>query len=81
VRSPRATRHCKDGKRKGSFEHTAFDFLGFTFRARGVRSRHSTVFTGLGPAVAKAAMRKMSEVVWSWRLHRRTVLSGQDLAR
>ncbi|MFI8793555.1 reverse transcriptase domain-containing protein [Streptomyces sp. NPDC055105] len=27
--------YCKDGKRRGSFEHTSFTFLGFTFRARG----------------------------------------------
>lgn len=73
--------YCKDGKRKGSFEHTAFDFLGFTFRARAVRSRHGTVFTGFGPAVSKTAMQKMSETVRSWRLHRRTPFSEQDLAR
>ena len=53
--------HCKDGKRQGSFEHTAFDFFGFTFRARAVRSRQGTVFTGFGPAVSKTAIRKMSE--------------------
>jgi group II intron reverse transcriptase/maturase len=73
--------YCKDGRRMSSFEHTAFDFLGFTFRTRAVRSRHGTVFTGFGPAVSKAAMQKMSEVVRSWRLHRRTTLTEQDLAR
>lgn len=73
--------YCRDGRRTGSFEHTAFDFLGFTFRTRAVRSRHGTVFTGFGPAVSKTAMRKMSEVVWSWRLHRRTNLTEHDLAR
>ena len=73
--------YCRDGRRMGSFEHTAFDFLGFTFRARAVRSRHGSVFTGFGPAVSKTAMRKMGEVVWPWRLHRRTNLTEQDLAR
>lgn len=61
------TVYCRDGRRTSSFEHTAFDFLGFTFGARAVRSRHGAVFTGFGPAVSKTAMRKMSEVVWSWR--------------
>ncbi|MGV9386727.1 group II intron reverse transcriptase/maturase [Nonomuraea sp. NPDC003707] len=73
--------YCKDGRRRSSFEHTAFDFLGFTFRARGVRSRNGTVFTGFGPAVSKTAMKRMSEQVRSWRLHRRTTASEQDLAR
>ena len=26
--------YCKDGNRRGSYEHTAFTFLGFTFRPR-----------------------------------------------
>ncbi|MDN3021373.1 hypothetical protein [Streptomyces sp. S.PB5] len=26
--------YCKDGKRRGSSEHTSFTFLGYTFRAR-----------------------------------------------
>jgi hypothetical protein len=73
--------YCRDGRRTGSFEHTAFDFLGFTFWARAVGSRHGTVFTGFGSAVSKTAIRKTSEVVWSWRLHRRTNLTEQDLAR
>ncbi len=64
--------YCKDGSRRGSHEHTEFTFLGFTFRARGVRSRHGNVFTGFGPAASKDAIKKMSEQVKSWRLHRLT---------
>jgi RNA-directed DNA polymerase len=73
--------YCKDGKRPGSHEHVSFDFLGFTFRARGVRSRHGNVFTGFGPAVSKAALNRMSQQVRSWRLHRYTTFSERDLAR
>jgi group II intron reverse transcriptase/maturase len=73
--------YCKDGKRPGSYEHTSFDFLGFTFRARGVRSRHGIVFTGFGPAVSKAALKKMGREVRSWRLHHYTTFSERDLAR
>src|SRR6202023_3573446 len=29
--------YCKDGKRRGSYEHTSFTFLGFAFRQRGAR--------------------------------------------
>lgn len=80
---PEKTRivYCKDGKRPRSHEHTSFNFLGFTFRARGMRGRDGRVFTGFGPAVSKAAMKKMGQEVRSWRLHRRTASSGQDLAR
>jgi len=73
--------YCKDGRRAGSHEHTSFDFLGFTFRARAVRSRHGKVFTGFGPAVSKTALKKMSAQVRSWRLHRHVTFTEQDLAR
>ena len=38
--------YCKDGNRRGSYEHTAFTFLGFTFRQRRART------TGRGRASA-----------------------------
>ena len=31
--------YCQDGNRRGSYEHTAFTFLGYTFRPRGVRTK------------------------------------------
>jgi len=73
--------YCKDGKRRGSHEHTSFTFLGFTFRARAMRSRHGNVFTGFGPAISKDALKKISAEVRSWRLHTHTTLTEKDLAR
>lgn len=73
--------YCKDGQRRGSFEHTSFDFLGFTFRARGVRSKNGNVFTGFGPAISKDALKKISEQVRAWRLHLKTGRTLKDLAR
>ena len=37
--------YCKDGNRRGSYEHTAFTFLGFTFRQRRARNRHGKSFS------------------------------------
>src|SRR3954471_11885710 len=34
--------YCKDANRRGCHEHTAFTFLGFTFRARPARARNGT---------------------------------------
>jgi RNA-directed DNA polymerase len=73
--------YCKDGKRRGSHEHTAFTFLGFTFRARGVRTKAGEMFLSFNPAVSKEALKMMSAQVRSWRLHQRTDLSEADLAR
>ena len=38
------------------------------------------MFTGFLPAVSKDALKRMSEVVRSWRIHRRTATELQDLA-
>ena len=73
--------YCQDEKRCGSYEHTSFTFLGFTFRARGARTSNGMMFTSFLPAISKDALKKVNAVVRSWRLHRRTNLSEADLAR
>lgn len=73
--------YCRDGKRRGSHERTEFTFLGFTFRARGVRARNGNVFTGFGPAASKDAIKKMSAQVKSWRLHALTSHTIGEIAR
>jgi RNA-directed DNA polymerase len=73
--------YCKDSNRRGSYEHTQFTFLGYTFRGRGARSRHGVTFTGFLPAVSKRAKKAMSQEMRSWRLGRRTELGFADLAR
>ena len=64
--------YCKDGGRRGSYEHTSFTFLGFTFRARAARGKNGKKFTSFLPAVSKDALNKMSAEVRRWRLHLRT---------
>ena len=73
--------YCKDDRRRGSYEHTSFTFLGFTFQARGVRTATGTMRVGFNPAVSKDAWKKMGATVRAWRLHHRTGSSEHDLAR
>jgi RNA-directed DNA polymerase len=73
--------YCKDGKRRGSYEHTAFTFLGFTFRPRPVRTKTGQMFLGFNPAISKDALNRLSAEVRSWRLHRRTGHTEAELAR
>ncbi len=54
--------YCKDGKRRGSHEHTAFTFLGFTFQQRRARNRHGKKFSSFLPAMSKDALKRISEV-------------------
>lgn len=74
--------YCKDGKRRGPWDGpVSFTFLGYTFRARSMRSRHGNRFTGFGPAISDAAMAKLNAEVRSWRLHRHVNASPAELAR
>lgn len=73
--------YCKDGNRRGSSENTSFTFLGYTFRARAARDRGGSVFAAFLPAISKDALKRLSQTVRRWRLHRRTELSFADLAK
>jgi RNA-directed DNA polymerase len=72
---------CKDGKRQLDYEHTAFTFLGYRFRARGARSKHGVTFTSFLPAISKDALNKISAEVRRWRLHRWTGLTLTQVAQ
>ena len=72
--------YCKDGRRRGEYEHTSFTFLGFTFRARKVRDRHGGYFTGFLPAMSTEALKAKSAELRDMRIHRRTDLTVDDLA-
>jgi RNA-directed DNA polymerase len=73
--------YCRDGQRRGQYEHTAFTFLGFTFRARRARNHRTGVnFTGFLPAVSAEALKRMGRQVRDWRLHRRTGATTRQLA-
>ena len=73
--------YCRDGKRRGSYEHESFTFLGYTFRPRGARRKDGEMFLAFLPAVSKDALTRMGAVVRGWVLHRKTGLSGYELAR
>ena len=73
--------YCKDGKRRGSYEQTAFTFLGFTFQQRRARNRQGKRFSSFLPAISKDALKRISTEVRSWRLHNRIGQTFSDLAR
>lgn len=73
--------YCQDGKRRGSYEHTEFTFLGYTFRARKSQDKQGRRFLSFEPAISKDALKRIGGEVRSWRLHRRSNLSFVELAR
>jgi RNA-directed DNA polymerase len=75
---PEKTRivYCKDGKRKSSYEHERFDFLGFTFRPRLSKDRKGRYFVNFSPAISDKAGKTISGAIRRWRLH---LCSGRTL--
>ena len=73
--------YCKDGQRRAQHEHTSFTFLGYAFQARGARSKNGGNFTGLLPAISPEALKAKGAELRRMRIHRRTDLSLDGLAR
>ncbi len=73
--------YCKDGKRCGSYEHTSFTFLGYGFRVRKVRTKTGKYFFSFNPAISDEAAKRIRAQIRSWRLHRRSGMTLEQLAR
>jgi RNA-directed DNA polymerase len=73
--------YCKDSNRRGEHEHISFTFLGFGFRGREARSRNGVTFTSFLPAISPEALKMKGRRLRSMRIHRRTDLTLNGLAR
>ena len=73
--------YCSDRNRKRK-DHpcTSFDFLGYTFRARKVKTRSGEFFSGFNPAVSTKATVRIRREIRSWGLLNRSDLSLGRLA-
>ena len=71
--------YCKDAVRRGSFEHTSFDLLGYTFRGRVVRGPRG-FFVGFNPAMSGKAKKAKGQQIRAWHLNRRTYTDLSGLA-
>jgi group II intron reverse transcriptase/maturase len=72
--------YCKDAFRQGNYPNEKFDFLGYTFRPRGSKDRYGRFSVNFLPAVSDEAAKSMRRTIRSWRIHRMTDKSIEDLA-
>jgi RNA-directed DNA polymerase len=74
--------YCKDDRRKGTHPNVTFDFLGYGFRPRRVKSaRNAKVFCGFNPAVSASALKSMREKIRDLNIRRRTHVTVAEIAR
>ena len=72
--------YCKDDDRKGNYENTSFDFLGYTFRPRGAKNKYGKYFTNFLPAMSKKAKKAIRKKVRGWKLQLKEHKGIDDLA-
>lgn len=74
--------YCKDGSRKGQYENTEFDFLGYTFRRRLCKNRRrNSLFVNFTPAVSKSSLKAMRLKIRKLRVRMATQLSIAEIAK
>lgn len=74
--------YCKDDDRPGDFEHTKFDFLGYTFQPRRAKNRWGQFFVSFLPAISTKAANRIRATIRGWRMaSTRNNQRLEDLAR
>ncbi len=72
--------YCKDDDRRGSYEHTSFDFLSYTFRPRLSKNRFGKHFVNFSPAVSSETKTRLRREMRRWGVARRSDKTLTDLA-
>jgi RNA-directed DNA polymerase len=72
--------YCKDSNRPGGHTNKTFDFLGFTFKPRGAKSREGKIFTSFSPGISGKAAKSIRKEMRRWRIHRKSDKSLEDLS-
>ena len=72
--------YCNNGQGGNPSCVEEFDFLGYTFRPRKVRTKAGYMRLGFLPAVSKKATEKIRKEIRSWQLHRRVEHTLEEIA-
>lgn len=72
--------YCKDDNRTEFFSKYKFDFLGYTFRPRRAKSKEGIYFSSFLPAISDKAKKKIKRNIRSWKIHRRTGATLNEIA-
>ena len=73
--------YCKDDRRQGIYPIVQFDFLGYTFRPRRVRSTKTGTFVGFNPGISGKSAVAIRREMRSWQLRLHSDLTLEQLAR
>lgn len=57
-----------------------FDFLGYTFQPRQVKSREGKYFVSFSPAISKKAANSIKQTMREWKLHKKCNKTIEEIA-
>lgn len=72
--------YCKDDNRGGKYENTKFDFLGYTFKTRGAKSKEGKMFTNFSPSISDKAKKAIRKEVRGWKIQLKSDKTINDIA-
>ena len=55
--------YCKDDDRRGEYEKTSFDFLGYGFRPRRAKNRYGKFFISFLPAISRSSAQHIRDTI------------------
>jgi RNA-directed DNA polymerase len=64
---------CRSDRYQGRHDHESFDFLGYTFRRRWIKSKQGNFFNGFTPAVSKTAGKQFKDKIRDIRMTNKMV--------
>ena len=73
--------YCKDRNRRGDYERTEFDFLGFTFRPRTARGKNGKLFVAFTPAISRKSEQAIKDTIRTWRIQRAATATLESLSK
>lgn len=73
--------YCKDSDRRGDYENTNFDFLGYSFRPRLAKGKDGMHFTAFLPAISDKAKKAIRNEIRGWRIQLKSDKTLEDIAK
>ena len=73
--------YCSRIRRQEGYKNVSFTFLEYTFQPRKVRTRKGDLILGFGPAISKAARKKISQELRDLQIHRWTNSTIEEIAK
>jgi len=73
--------YCGTDPANGDYPNQQYDFLNFTFRKRGAKSKYGRYFTTFSPAISNTSAKRLRTEMRAWHLRRKTNVALEDIAK